>query len=72
VGEAIRLLSAQLGREHIGAFIAALEGLQADPQSADKLSNVIKEFHSLGSAQGAILTYAPYVMSLLSDDPFSF
>ena len=72
VGESIRLLSEQVGSSEIGAFISALEALQADPQSEEKLSNVIKEFHALGPTQGAILTYAPYITSLLSDDPFSF
>jgi len=68
----IEIIQTQVGGDSIGNFIAALQDLQADPQNIDHLKKVVSEFHSLGPAQGAILTYAPYITSLLSDDPFSF
>ncbi|OOZ76175.1 hypothetical protein BOW50_10320 [Solemya velum gill symbiont] len=72
VEEAINMLREHLGGEEIGPFLTALESLKSNPQSDESLSQVLNEFHALGSTQGAILTYAPYIATLLSDDPFSF
>jgi hypothetical protein len=71
IEEAIRMLLAHVGREKIAPFISALEALQADPQNAAYLSRMVDEFDALGSSQGAVLTYAPYIGVLLSDDPFT-
>jgi len=71
IEEAIRMLSEHVGKEEIGPFLSALEALQADPLNASHLSRMIDEFEALGPSQGAVLTYAPYIGILLSDDPFS-
>lgn len=71
VENAIRMLSAYVDTKEIGPFLAALEALQADPGSESGLSRMIDEFKALGPKQGAVLTYAPYVGLLMSDDPFS-
>lgn len=71
VENAIRMLSAYVDTKEIAPFLAALEALQADPGSESGLSRMIDEFKALGPKQGAVLTYAPYVGLLMSDDPFS-
>jgi len=68
---AIDMLSAYVDRQEIGAFMAALEALQADPMNESLLSRMVDEFEALGPRQGAVLTYAPYIGLLMSDDPFS-
>ena len=70
ITEAIRMLSEHVGAENIQPFLSALEALQADPQNEIHLSQMINEFEALGPNQGAVLSYAPYISSLLSDDPF--
>jgi hypothetical protein len=68
---AIDMLSAYVDRQEISAFMTALEALQADPMNESLLSNMVDEFEALGPRQGAVLTYAPYIGLLMSDDPFS-
>jgi len=70
IEDAIKMLSAQVDNEQIGSFLEALKGLKEDPMDESRMSRVVTEFASLGSAQGAVLTYAPYISVLLSDDPF--
>ncbi len=70
IEDAIRMLSEHVGKEKIGPFLAALEALQADPMNESHLSRMIDEFEALGPNQGAVLTYAPYIGVLLSDDTF--
>lgn len=71
IENAINMLSQYVGTEKIGSFLSALEELQADPSNESHMSRVANEFEALGPAQGAVLTYAPYIGILLSDDPFS-
>ncbi len=71
IEEAIRMLSAHIGRQKIGSFISVLEALQTDPQNESHLNRMVDEFEALGPSQGAVLTYAPYIGVLLSDDPFT-
>lgn len=70
--EAMQLISNQMDTSHIQSFMDSLENLRQNSNDAAALIAVVKEFHSLGPAQGAILTYAPYITTLLADDPFSF
>ena len=71
IQNAIQMLAEYVGKEQIGPFLSALEALQADPLNETHLSRMIDEFEALGPKQGAVLTYAPYIGLLLSDDPFS-
>jgi hypothetical protein len=73
VGEvetAIRMLRTHLPDGQCDALISALEELRAAPDDYAKLAGVAEAFSGLGSHQGAVLTYAPYLAFLLSDDPF--
>ena len=70
VGEAIRLLTTYLGSDEIGPLLSALEALKTDPQNETCFGRVLDAFTALGVSQGAVLTYAPYLNALLSDDPF--
>jgi hypothetical protein len=67
---AIGMLKAQLGSDDIAAFLAALETLRADPMNDAHLARVMDEFRMLGPRQGAVLSYAPYMIAILSDDPY--
>ena len=70
VENAIRMLLEYIGTEEISSLISALKALQSNPNSLEHLSRVAQEFNALGSEQGAVLTYAPYIGILLSEDPF--
>ena len=70
VDEAIRMLSLYLDTDNIKPFMSALEALKADPDDASNLVRMIDEFEALGPNQGAVLSYAPYIGAILSDDPY--
>lgn len=70
VAEAIHMLKEYVGAERIGPFLATLEALQAEPENIAHLNRMIDEFQELGPNQGAVLSYAPYVGALMSDDPY--
>jgi len=67
---AINMLQTYVNNEEIQPLIAALESLKLSPQDHSKLVKVANVFNDLGSNQGAVLTYAPYIAIMLSDDPF--
>ena len=68
--EAIRLLGEHIGTDEISDFIQSLENLKAEPQNDALLEAMIDQFEALGPYQGAVLSYAPYISALLSDDPY--
>ncbi len=70
VDTAIRMLQTHLDPDQTGPLIEALKALSAAPKDHTNLSQVAKVFGELGGSQGAVLTYAPYIGILLSDDPF--
>ena len=70
IESAIGMLKTQLDTGEIGGFLSALETLQADPMSDDHMARVVEEFQKLGPLQGAVLSYAPYIIAILSDDPY--
>lgn len=67
---AIQMLQQHLDIDEIKPLLAALEALKEDPENASCLGQLVTAFDNLGPQQGAVLTYAPYVSALLSDDPF--
>ncbi len=69
---AIEMLKRHLDAEEIKPLLAALEALKEDPENESCFDQLVKAFDDLGPRQGAVLTYAPYVSILLSDDPFGY
>jgi len=72
VDETIEMLQQHLDGAEIDALVTALEALKAEPDNEASFNQLLKAFDDLGPRQGAVLTYAPYVSLLLSDDPFGF
>jgi hypothetical protein len=70
IDNAIEMLKDQMEFEDIKPFISALVALKDDTGNQDLLVKVLHAFNDLGSKQGPVLAYAPYVSVLLSDDPF--
>lgn len=70
VDSAIRLLERYLVSEDVKPLLSALEALKDNPQDESCLLHVVNVFSDLGPHQGAVLTYAPYIGILMSDDPF--
>jgi hypothetical protein len=66
------MLKQHLDVEEIKPLLTALEALRDDPENESCLDQLVKSFDDLGPRQGAVLTYAPYVSVLLSDDPFGY
>jgi hypothetical protein len=70
VDTAIRMLETHLEPSQVEPLIKTLQELREAPEDYAKLVELAQVFGDLGSVQGAVLTYAPYVGVLLSDDPF--
>jgi hypothetical protein len=66
------MLERYLDVEEIKPLLTALEALKAEPGNESYFDQLVKAFEGLGSQQGAVLTYAPYVSILLSDNPFEY
>lgn len=72
IDSSIQMLEQYLDAEEIKPLLTALEALKAEPESELLFAQLVTAFGDLGPRQGAVLTYAPYVGILLSDDPFGF
>jgi len=72
IDSSIQMLEQYLDTEEIKPLLTALEALKAEPESELLFAQLVTAFDDLGPRQGAVLTYAPYVGILLSDDPFGF
>ena len=70
IENAINMLETYVNNKEIQPLINALKSLKQAPEDHSKLVEVATVFNELGSSQGAVLTYAPYISILLSDDPF--
>ena len=70
IDESLEMLNLHL-KEDAEPLITALNAVKQDPTNQALLVGLLNTFNELGPRQGAILTYAPYVAILLSDDPFS-
>jgi len=72
IDQSINMLNQYLGNEEIKALLTVLEALKKDPENEVRFDQLAKAFDDLGPRQGAVLTYAPYIGILLSDDPFGY
>ena len=70
IENAINMLQTYVNSEQIQPLVTALESLKQAPHDHSKLIEVATIFNELDSCQGAVLTYAPYISIMLSDDPF--
>lgn len=70
IDESIRLLNEYVKETSISPLITALEALKKDPDSKSLLTQLCNTFNDLDVVQGAVLTYAPYVAILMSDNLF--
>ncbi|MFK7795345.1 MAG: hypothetical protein AB8B89_08355 [Gammaproteobacteria bacterium] len=70
IKHSINMLQTYINNDEIKPLISALASLQQTPQDHSKLVEVAIVFDKLESSQGAVLTYAPYIILMLSDDPF--
>lgn len=70
IEESIQLLNQFLNEPAVYPLVSDLEALKNDPGNASLLDALTKTFATLGVSQGAVLTYAPYVGIILTDDIF--
>jgi len=70
IEESIQMLQDYIGTEEIEPLIASLKEFNEDPWNAARQKAVLNTFHQLGPSQGAVLTYAPYLITLMSNNPF--
>jgi len=70
IEESIRLLKQYVGGGEIAPLLEVLEALKLSPQDEALVERLFESFHALGITQGAVLTYAPYIGLVMSDDPF--
>ncbi len=71
IEEALMLLEQHVGAEEIAPVLDVLRELLARPQDQALRARLADTVERLGVLQGAVLTYAPVIVGLLSDDPFS-
>lgn len=65
------MLQRYIGSEELAPLFAVLRELPEKPGDEALLARLSEVVDDLGVLQGAVLTYAPVVAGLLSDDPFS-
>lgn len=71
IENAIRMLETYLNTQEIQPLLAALRTLQSDPDDESKLTSMLAAFNDLNRGQGAVLTYAPFIGSFFSSNPYS-
>ena len=67
---AIIMLKRYVGEDDIAPLIDVLGSITAAPRNEALLDQLSDVFDGLGLLQGAVLTYAPYLSTLLSNDLF--
>ena len=66
----IKLLKQYIEDSSIEPLISALEALKQEPDNESHLTRISETLASIGILQGAVLTYAPYISTLVSGDLF--
>ena len=66
----IMMLKQYVGEDDIAPLIDVLESITAAPRNEALLDQLSDVFDGLGLLQGSVLTYAPYLSTLLSNDLF--
>ncbi|PCJ85035.1 MAG: hypothetical protein COA54_12240 [Thiotrichaceae bacterium] len=70
IDTSIELIKKYIKDDKVQPVIVALEALKQDPSNEALLIQLTDTLNSIGIMLGAVLTYAPYVGLLISDDPF--
>ena len=70
IDDAIQMLNEYIKENSIKPLISILEALKKDPDNKLLLAQASDALKDLGVMKGAVLTYAPYVWIMLSEDPF--
>jgi hypothetical protein len=70
IDHSIQMLRTYINSVEIEELIASMTLIKQDPQNAAYLAQLRRAFSSLGLIQGAVLTYAPYLVELVSYDLF--
>jgi hypothetical protein len=66
VSESIEMLQTYVNPAEIDRLLSALKALEAKPDDVECLVHVADAFNELGFVQGQVITYAPYILFLLS------
>jgi hypothetical protein len=67
VQETIDMLCTYLNADDIRPLLTTLEALKEKPEGKEEFDAMVQAFEELGPMQGAVLSYAPYINSLLLD-----
>ena len=70
IEETIVALKQYVQDASIDPLLSALEALKQDPSNESLLVALSDTFTALGIVQGAVLTYAPYLSVILSNNLF--
>jgi len=62
----LNMLKTYLDDDRYNTLFDALEGLKAEPENETAFQKVLDTYNDLGIYQGAVLTYAPYLIVLVS------
>jgi hypothetical protein len=64
---ALEMMRSHITDESVTPFIESVEALKAGPDDPARFDEMFEAFNKLGPMQGAVLTYAPYLVTLFSD-----
>ena len=69
INQSIQLLKQHFNEGDITSLTSVLEAMMKNPQDDALMEQLSEVFNGLDIMQGAVLTYAPYIAIILSDDP---
>ena len=70
IGISIEQIKKYINDSRVDPVITVLEKLEQDPSNEALLIQLADILNNIGVFQGAVITYAPYVNLITSDDPF--
>ena len=70
IEESIAMLERYIASEELAPLVGVLRELSERPDDEALLARLSEVVDNLGVLQGAVLTYAPAIAGLLSDNPF--
>ena len=71
IDDSIQLLKKYIDESSITQVISILEELKQNPNDTSLLAQFSDALNNIGVIKGAVLTYTPYLILLLSDDHFA-